>query len=57
MADRLLDAMATAAARQYGGEPVSELAHSLQCAELAAAAGAPEDLVLAEALLKLRGKG
>jgi len=47
MADRLLDAMATAAARQYGGEPVSELAHSLQCAELAAAAGAPEDLVLA----------
>lgn len=47
MADRLLDAMATAAARQYGGEPVSELAHSLQCAELAAAAEAPEDLVLA----------
>ena len=39
--------MATAAARQYGGEPVSELAHSLQCAELAAAAGADEDLVLA----------
>jgi gamma-butyrobetaine dioxygenase len=47
MGDRLLDAMATAAARQYGGEPVSELAHSLQCAELAAAAGADEDLVLA----------
>jgi gamma-butyrobetaine dioxygenase len=47
MVDRLLDAMATAAARQYGGEPVSELAHSLQCAELAAAAGADEDLVLA----------
>ena len=47
MADRLLDAMATAAAREYGGEPVSELAHSLQCAELAAAAGADEDLVLA----------
>jgi predicted HD phosphohydrolase len=47
MADRLLDAMATAAVRQYGGEPVSELAHSLQCAELAAAAGADEDLVLA----------
>ena len=39
--------MATAAARQYGGEPVSELAHSLQCAELAAAAGADADLVLA----------
>ena len=47
MADRLLDAMATAAARQYGGEPVSELAHSLQCAELAAGAGAPEELILA----------
>ena len=47
MADHLLDAMAGAAARQYGGEPVSELAHSLQCAELAVAAGASEDLVLA----------
>jgi len=39
--------MSGAAARQYGGEPVSELAHSLQCAELAVAAGAAEDLVLA----------
>jgi gamma-butyrobetaine dioxygenase len=47
MAERLLDAMAGAAARQYGGEPVSELAHSLQCAELAHAAGADEELVLA----------
>ena len=47
MADRLLGALAGAAARQYGGEPVSELAHSLQCAELAAAAGAAADLVLA----------
>jgi predicted HD phosphohydrolase len=47
MADRLLEALARAAARQYGGEAVSELAHSLQCAELADASGADEDLVLA----------
>jgi 2-amino-1-hydroxyethylphosphonate dioxygenase (glycine-forming) len=47
MADRLLAAMVGAASRQYGGEPVTELAHSLQCAELARAAGADEDLVLA----------
>lgn len=47
MTDRLLDAMAHSAARQYGGEPVSELAHSLQCAELARAAGADEELTLA----------
>jgi predicted HD phosphohydrolase len=47
MADRLLDALGRAAARQYGGEAVSELAHSLQCAELAEAAGGDEDLVLA----------
>ncbi|MBI4628875.1 MAG: HD domain-containing protein [Candidatus Rokubacteria bacterium] len=47
MADRLLDALAHAAARQYGGEPVSELAHSLQCGDLAREAGADEELVLA----------
>jgi len=47
MADRLLDAMARSASRQYGGEPVTELAHSLQCADLAHAAAADEELVLA----------
>ena len=47
MAARLLDAFAGSAARVYGGEPVSELAHSLQCAELAREAGADEHLQLA----------
>ena len=49
MTDRLLAALASAS-RQYGGEPVSELAHSLQCADLAEAAGADEELVLASLL-------
>src|SRR5262249_40903363 len=35
------------AARQYGRERVTELAHALQCAELADAGGADEELVLA----------
>jgi predicted HD phosphohydrolase len=47
MAERLLEAFSGAAARLYGGEPVTELAHSLQCAELAREAGADEDLQLA----------
>ena len=47
MAERLLDAMAGAAARRYGGEAVSELEHALQCAELARGAGADEELQLA----------
>src|SRR2546427_2516860 len=47
MADRLLDAMARSASRLYGGEAVAELEHALQCAELARAAGADEDLQLA----------
>ena len=49
MTGRLLAALASAS-RQYGGEPVSELAHSLQCADLAEAAGADEELVLASLL-------
>src|SRR4030095_9367804 len=44
MAARLLEAFAGSAARLYGGEPVTELAHSLQCAELAREAGAGGDL-------------
>lgn len=47
MADSLLESLAGAAARQYGGEAVTELAHSLQCADLAEAEGADEELVLA----------
>jgi len=47
MADRLLAAFLGSAARLYGGEPVTELAHSLQCAELAREAGADEELQLA----------
>ena len=47
MTDRLLDALAHSAARRYGAECVSELAHALQCAELARDAGADEKLALA----------
>ena len=47
MLEHLLDAFRNAASRQYGGEPVTEYAHSLQCAELAADEGADEELVLA----------
>jgi len=47
MADRLIDAFLDSAARVYGSEAVSELAHSLQCAALARAGGADEDLQLA----------
>jgi len=47
MSDRLLEAFAGSAARRYGGEPVTELAHSLQCAELARDAGADDELQLA----------
>jgi gamma-butyrobetaine dioxygenase len=39
--------MTKAAAPQYGLERVTELAHALQCAELAAGAGADEEMVLA----------
>ncbi len=47
LADRLIEAMSKSAPRQYGQERVSELAHALQAAELAAGAGADEELVLA----------
>src|SRR2546426_12109369 len=47
MADRLIEAMTKSAARQYGKERVTELAHALQCAELAAGAGGDEEMVLA----------
>ena len=47
LADRTVRAMSESAARQYGRERVSELAHALQCAELAEAGGADDELVLA----------
>jgi predicted HD phosphohydrolase len=47
MTDRLLEAMTRSAAHRYGTERVSELAHALQCAELARDAGADEGLTLA----------
>jgi predicted HD phosphohydrolase len=47
MIDRLIDAMTKSAPRQYGKEGVTELAHALQCADLAQGAGADEELVLA----------
>jgi predicted HD phosphohydrolase len=47
MAVRLIEAMTKSAPRQYGKEAVTELAHALQCADLAEGAGADEELVLA----------
>jgi predicted HD phosphohydrolase len=47
MAERLIEAMTKSAVRQYGRERVNELAHALQCAELAEGAGADEEMVLA----------
>ena len=49
MADRLVEALDRASMRVYepGAEPVSQLEHALQCADLAETAGADEDLVLA----------
>lgn len=49
MADRLVEALARSSTRVYepGAEPVSQLEHALQCADLAEAAGAGEELVLA----------
>lgn len=50
MTARLLEALRRSAARAYGGETVTELAHALQCAELSEAGGADEELVLAALL-------
>src|SRR5262249_58378230 len=44
MAERLLAVLAGSGARRYGGEVVSELEHALQCAELARAGAADEEL-------------
>ena len=50
MADRLPAAMKQSAAREYGGEAVTELAHVLQCGDLSEAGGVEEELVLASLL-------
>jgi predicted HD phosphohydrolase len=44
---RVLEALVRVGGRPYGGEPVTELEHALQCAELAEAGGADGELVLA----------
>jgi phosphonate degradation associated HDIG domain protein len=45
--DDLFSLLARAGARQYGGEPVSQLAHALQSATLAVEAGEPAPVVVA----------
>jgi len=48
--ERILDVLRTSASQPYIGEPVSQLDHALQCAALAARAGA-DDVTIAAALL------
>lgn len=50
VADQLLALLEAAAGRGYFGEPVTQLEHALQAAELARAAGADDDTVLAALL-------
>ena len=49
MAERLIQALARSSERVYepGAEPVSQLDHALQCADLAERAGADEEMVVA----------
>ena len=49
-ADQLLEILAQEGGRQYGGEPVSQLEHALQCATLAERAGAGASLIAAALL-------
>lgn len=48
--DDIVELFMTRGARQYGDEPVSQLAHALQCAALAEESGAPSPLVAAALL-------
>ena len=48
--DQLMQILTTAGARRYGGEPVSQLDHALQCAVWAQAADADDHLVAAALL-------
>ncbi|CAN1209456.1 phosphonate degradation HD-domain oxygenase [Tumidithrix helvetica PCC 7403] len=45
--DEILDIFATRGHAQYGGEPVSQLEHGLQCATLARERGASSELITA----------
>ncbi len=45
-----LELLEKAAARRYGGEPVSQLEHALQCAHQAEQAQVPDDLMVAALL-------
>jgi len=56
MTARLLGAMANAGARRYGGERVSELAHALQCADLARGGGAIVNSASTLAFVALEGR-
>lgn len=46
----VIDLLKQAGTRRYGGEPVSQLEHALQCAHLAETEKATDDLVLAALL-------
>jgi phosphonate degradation associated HDIG domain protein len=48
--DQVLALLEEAGAHRYGGEPVSQLEHALQCAQLAEAANAADELVIAALL-------
>lgn len=48
--DALMEAMQLSHRYQYAGEPVSELEHALQCAELSATESTDEELVVAALL-------
>ena len=48
--DKVLELMQQAGAHRYGGEPVSQLEHALQCAQLAEAENARDELVIAALL-------
>ncbi len=50
MMDEILGLMLRQGARQYDDEPISQLAHALQCAAWAERAGAPPPLVVAALL-------
>src|SRR5258708_30335715 len=50
VADEILDLLSAAASTEYFGEPVSQLEHALQCAQLARDAGATDEMIIAALL-------
>ena len=48
--DSAIELLTQGGVHRYGGEPVSQLAHALQCAHLAKSENAPDDLVIAALL-------